>query len=207
MNGTTDIRALREAFRSGLDADRSPECPDSEDLAELAVGTLSGGQRAAVADHLLRCAPCLRDYQLLRRLHLEAEPAPKPARRPVMMALAASVVAAISLSLVLSTGLVIDEPRPPGTYRSTVESVVPADGAVVDEAPSELRWSTGVAAATVRLYDEAALVIFEVEAQDGIIVLPPAIRADLDVGASYFWTVERNDSLDGPYWFRIDQRD
>lgn len=66
-------RQLREAYAKILSdralADRSGCIPPPK-LHDLAVGRVSGDERLKLLDHVMGCGACLREYELLRAIHL-----------------------------------------------------------------------------------------------------------------------------------------
>ena len=66
-------RHLRKAYARILSdralTDRSG-CVSPSMLLELAVGRISGEPRLELLDHVMRCGACLREFELLRAIHL-----------------------------------------------------------------------------------------------------------------------------------------
>jgi hypothetical protein len=53
-------------------------CPTSDELAAYQQGTLNGGQRASIAEHLKDCPHCTREFTLVEQLSREALPGRSP---------------------------------------------------------------------------------------------------------------------------------
>jgi hypothetical protein len=64
---------LREAYARILSdralTDRSG-CLSPSKLLDLAVGRVSGNERPEHLDHVMGCGACLREFELLRAIHL-----------------------------------------------------------------------------------------------------------------------------------------
>lgn len=116
-----DDATIRSAYRSAADrrgSDRAG-CPPAEVVQQLATASAHGDASAEAFDHVMACRACQGEYELLRALHLgtaQAAPArpPRPARRWVPAALAAStMIAAVALGAYLRStsdrGSAVDE--------------------------------------------------------------------------------------------------
>jgi hypothetical protein len=138
---------LQEAYAAGRTAPRNDHPPD-EEWERLALGEMNAFERAALIDHVVRCASCGDVYRGVKELEEGARafdpgvPRPKPVAAPWRPAwyggLAAAAVLLVALMLPSWRG---DAP-PPDTVRSA-PVITPAPVApvgVVSSVPRELRW-------------------------------------------------------------------
>jgi hypothetical protein len=75
-----DLMAWRQAYRS-LQDPGSPGCPPEDRLITFVLHEPPRAERAALADHIVRCRRCTSLYQLLLRVrydHTVVWPAPAP---------------------------------------------------------------------------------------------------------------------------------
>lgn len=210
MNDDPNIEQLRTAYVAGLDRGQSA-CPPREQLAALAADSITGTERHELADHMLCCAHCLRDYQLLRELNQEVMGAGRRSWQRPAIAVAATLAVALALGLFLGT----DRralPEATTTLRTSAATVTPADGATLTTAPTRLSWSNAwPGPSQIRLYDEHANLLADLAVRkDQTARLPDPLRARLTNGR-FFWTVEPatagavQGTVRGPYWFTIDR--
>ena len=172
---------LRDEPPGRLPGDRSAHRahPDSETLVRAAEGALHADEREAVAAHLETCALCAGDV----RVAFDALGAPSlPERRGIPGAWLA--VAAVA---VLAAGAAVLFTRSPGHptsgergVPSALHRTVPANGAAVETATSELAWEDAPAAEeyTLLLYDaESRLLWTSPSSKSPRATLPPDVRS------------------------------
>ena len=124
---------------------------------------------------------------------------------------------AIAATLIVGFFLVFNSsrvppPEPDSSIRGTAVAVVPVHQATIDELPTLFRWpaQAGATGYRVILRDANAVSVWRSDsAARNEIVIPDNVRDQLDVGATYLWTVDIEGvpgqrSL-GPWWFRIDR--
>lgn len=180
--------ALRRAFREGLagQAGRT-DCPPPEALAALVVGEGDELGRLAVLDHVMSCAACHRDFELLRAVE-RAGPADTH-QKARTWALAASVV----LALGAGTWFLRGELARPG--EDTVRGgsggfslVSPAPGAAAGH-PVTLRWHAVPDAQSyaVELLAADGAPVHAWTTTDTVVVVADSIP--LDAGRDYAWWV------------------
>lgn len=66
-----DLKTLYQE-RTARSARQRLECPSPELLHQAATGTLGGRERERVTDHVVVCADCAREYQLVHRVEVWA---------------------------------------------------------------------------------------------------------------------------------------
>jgi hypothetical protein len=186
-------------------------CPDGEALAALATGEVPAEERLALADHVAGCAACASDFRLLRELHEEARRTPMPeiTRRPVRRRpwLRAGLAAAL---LVGVATLASRHEGPVDGVRGALVAAVPADGVVLETAPTELSWppELGARGYRVKLFQGDGQPAWESETLAAASTpVPGAVREQVAAGGSWYWTVEVEGPAQrrrlGPFWFRL----
>lgn len=166
------------------------QCPPVDDLRRL-VGREGGeADRITTLDHVMTCAECRRDFELLRVVR-EARDRDPGIRGPRigsrLLALAASVAVLFGVGFVwqLNRGARTDIPR---GGESEFLLVGPAGTLVVGE-PVEFTWRAAANAVRYRLeiLDTAGALVFDASTVDTTIALDPADV--LRVGEDYRWWV------------------
>lgn len=145
--------ALRRAYQAGLSPPKRErgDCPSPEGLNALVNREGDEASRLAVLDHVMSCAACRRDFELLRAVHVAGRSRPTWRYQP--LALAASIALLVGLGgAALWTRLA---PTGRDTLRGSgaqVELIQPAGGAVITP-PLVLVWQpvTGARAYTAEL--------------------------------------------------------
>lgn len=180
--------ALRRAYREGLAGQATrTDCPTPEALAALVAGDGDEEARLAVLDHVMSCAACHRDFELLRAVE-HARPSAVP-QRARTWALAASVALALGVGTWMLRGQIgrpAEDTVRGGSSGFTLVS--PAPGVAADR-PVTLRW---------RAVPEAQSYAVELLAADGTpvhawtttdttVLIADSIQ--LDPGADYAWWV------------------
>lgn len=200
----TDDAALRDAYRE-LMAARAPRdrsaCPSPETLLAVVERRGDEASRLATLDHVMRCADCRRDFDLLRAaaasareagegdagadaptLHVVRGGAGTARRFPMRtFAVAAGLVVAVGVGL-LSWHPGVQQPLLRGDEH-TVVLLAPearADGGAL------LRWRTvpGAAAYRVEVFTPAGRTVVADTVSDSTFVLPAA-----DVNGEMRWMV------------------
>ena len=183
---------LRDAYRA-LQEPGSERCPSDDDLAALAVGELEPARRDALADHVTGCRPCSENAAILLETHAEAAPRlpAGPSRRVVWIA------AALFALMVSGTVIVVRSARREEAFRAASPAVAaavePAEGARLSSPPVAFRWppSAGAERYRLKVFTSAGDVLWEADAgTDHAIAVPEGVRARVEAGRSYFWTVE-----------------
>jgi hypothetical protein len=119
------------------------------------------------------------------------------------MRLAAALVLLLGGGLLLRVALPPQAglPAPPerGTVRSAAIEGLTPDGAV-PEPPAELRWNPapGASGYRVRLLGVDDRVLWDARVATPLVELPDELRARLDAGVSYPWTVDALDASGNP---------
>ena len=126
----------------------------------------------------------------------------------VPFAAAAGLVIVAFVFVRPDTGTVVS---PVTTVRgTTVEDVIPAHRDTIAEAPRQFQWpaQTGATGYRVTLRDANADSVWSGDfVTDSTVVVPDVIRAGLNSGTTYLWTVDVEGPVEkavlGPYWFRV----
>ena len=181
----------------------SEKCPESETFRKIAQGQAGRREREAVADHLLGCADCAKQYLTLGELASWVEettasrlPSVESRRRrfPAWAAAAAAgLVLAGGLAIVVRTG----SRRPPAVSqergpRSSADAVAPPDRARLTEIPSELTWTplTGAEAYEVTVYDFESTPLWQSPTlREPRVSLPDSVRRRMSGGGVFYWRV------------------
>ena len=162
--------ALRAAYARAMPKPRSAEratCPTPDALISLVQRTGDETTRLATLDHTMACAACQREFELLRAIDAAEHREPGASRRtlrwqrPLMLALAASLVLAIGLG----PGRNWLADRQPDTLRgeaSAITVIGPDPGATIGGDTATLAW---------RSVPEATRYTVEVLTSDGTVRL------------------------------------
>jgi hypothetical protein len=193
----TDDAALREAYRE-LMAARAPrnrsDCPAPEALLALVERTGDETARLATLDHVMRCADCRRDFDLLRTAVASAEQAAagetpalhvvrgggrSPARRFPLR----SVAVAAGLVVAVGVGLLSWHPgtRQP-LLRGEANTIVLLAPEQRPDGSALLRWRTvpGAAAYRVEVFAPNGRTVVADTVSDSTFVLPaPEVSSQL----------------------------
>jgi hypothetical protein len=105
-----DLAAWRQAYRS-LQTPGSPSCPPEDRLIALVLHEPSCAERAALADHIVRCRRCTDLYQLLLRVRHD--------RRETRPALAPPEAAAPADGIIENNSKRVEKQTPASPQRST----------------------------------------------------------------------------------------
>jgi hypothetical protein len=163
---------LRDIYTRSLT--RRADCPAPEALIALVTRTGGEDSRLATLDHVMSCASCRQDFELLRSIHAAEEASAgatgvRP-RRPLVPWLAAAVV-------VLAAGtLTLVELRQPA---SPVRGPANADIALVGDLNGMLTWHAvpDVVRYEVEIVDASGQTIFHSRTTDTTASLPPSLPA------------------------------
>lgn len=204
-----DLEVWRRSWQAEMPAGDAA-CPSDETLAALALGEIEGAERAALADHVAGCRRCAESFRTLVDLDREAERLRRRRRVPRAAWAAAAAVAVVALTGALWLGSGREErPAADSARRAAPAAAVqPAADAVLDRPPESFAWPrhAGATGYRVRLYDEAAVLIWE-SPEVSTASVPLADPPPLEAGGAFFWTVEVGGPAArarlGPYWFRI----
>ncbi|MDZ7632113.1 MAG: hypothetical protein U5K74_12415 [Gemmatimonadaceae bacterium] len=180
------LRRLVRARMHDVPATRR-DCPSPEALQSAATAPSGDASQFAVVEHVTTCAPCRRDFDLLRTAHAAAPPARQVTIPRWIPALAAAAVIAV-VSIVALDGT-DDAVRGDGERaQPTVELLPPTQRAN----GLTLRWHSVPEAVTYRVEvtDDAGTVAFSTETPDTTVVAPVPRDAALR------WSVEAR-LLDG----------
>jgi hypothetical protein len=192
--------ALKAAYRTAtlscpLQGDG---CPSADEIAATARGELEPAQRERMLAILGNCTRCASLVQVAAELQTPAvsRPRPRPGAWPWLGAGAAAVLA---LVLIAPWRSPVPEPT-----RGELVAIEPAPNAVLDAAPTQLRWQAiANVPCRVTLRSEAAEVVVQsASVIDGRYVLDEATRARLAPGG-YLWTVDCGANRLGPFGFAV----
>lgn len=198
--GTAELRRLYALLGS------DDQGPSDDDLLALIAGRLQGAEKNRVLEQLVESPDAVARYRLLLEIRDRAPAGRGSGVSRRNWAVAAALLAALSLSL-LFIPAPVEEPR----LRGSASAAHPAGMAKLMAPPERLSWPVpdGDSRAEVRvsMYDEAANPVWATVAEaQGNYVLTQAERLALADGGVYFWTVENSRGEEyGPYWFRIDE--
>lgn len=168
-------------------------CPEPAEIASLAAGDGPEARRLALLDHVMSCAACRREFDLLRAVDEAGEVSggtqrTHPAGRSfVPTALAASVALAVGAGVVFNMGREESDVFRGGAD-AAVLLVAPTQGDVIDF-PARFTWRTVAGARNYELeiLDAGGNVVFDAETADTVHVV--AATALLRPGRDYQWWV------------------
>jgi hypothetical protein len=184
---------LRRAYQAAVAA-RPPgreECPAPEALSALVAREGSEAERLALLDHVMSCAACRREFELLRSVHVASRPRSTWRFQP--LALAASIALLVGLGgAALWTRLV---PSGTDTFRGSgaqVELVRPTAGSVVSP-PLILAWQplSGTRTYTVELLATDGRLVRSWTTADTAITLSDSGSPQLPAGDYAWWVRAR----------------
>jgi hypothetical protein len=183
-----DDDALRRLVRTHTTAAPATRehCPTPEVLQDAATTPRDTEAHRAVLEHVATCAPCRRDFDLLRTAHLAAPAVVRAAMPRWIPALAAAaVIAVVSLVAIRSNEDVV---RGAPNRATTVQLLAPLRVA----SGTQLQWRAVPQAVSYRVEvtDNEGNLAFSTETADTVTIA--ATRAD----ASLRWSVEAR-LLDG----------
>ncbi len=183
-----DDETLRRLVRSHTDnvpASRE-HCPSPEALQSAATTPLGDAQQRIVLEHVATCAPCRRDFDLLRTAHAAAPLASRAAiPRWVPALAAAALIVVVSLVAFRDTDTVVRGGERAGTGVVLLPPTRTTDGVT-------LRWGAVSQAVSYRVEvtDSEGNVAFSSETPDTLLVAPSL------QGTALRWSVEAR-LLDG----------
>ncbi len=103
---TVNDSDLRSDYQRALEHRRGPDrhaCPSVEAIEALVEGSGAESQRLATLDHVMSCAACQREFELLRAIGAAGRPR-RTALQPRTYALAAAVVLVVGASIFYALG-------------------------------------------------------------------------------------------------------
>lgn len=165
-----DDAPLRAAYARAMTArgaDRAG-CPAPEALRDLATSTVVAESDAGAFDHVMSCAACRDEYELLRSIHRAGAQAPAVrARRWTPLALAATMLLAVGLG----SAILLRRDGMRG-IADAVQLVTP--GRVAPGEPLPLAWHPvdGATAYRAELLDEVGAPLFSTTTGDTAVVVP-----------------------------------
>ena len=178
-------RELRNAYAT-LVSDRLPDrtaCPAPERLRALVERVGPEPDRLETLDHVMACADCRAEFDLLRAL---AEARPAPLRRWAM-----PLAAAATITFLVSAGLLWRAVDPAGSeavLRGDAEptQLIAPNGSLEGAAPRFI-WRSAGAGARYRLevFTPAGDPVFSLRLADTTAALPDSVR--LQRGQDYHW--------------------
>jgi uncharacterized protein YbaR (Trm112 family) len=170
-----------------IDATR---CVSPEDLLGLVRREGPEDRRLEVLDHVMACPECRKELELLQAIEAAgaamAEPSPARSwsRRWLPLALAASVVLALGISLAVRQRVPDDINR---GGAASIQLVAP-DAEVAAAQPIAFTWHplSGAGRYRLELLDSSDAVVFSTETSDTTLLLP---AGRLRAGGTYRWWV------------------
>lgn len=205
----TDER-LRELYQHAVDARTSgprAECPAPERILALVRREGDEQARLRTLDHVMSCGDCMRELELLRAIETTGTRSAGPGavtkrataiswRRAVPLALAASLVVAVGISLRQRT----TDGRSDDVARGSAASLVVHGGSDVtvrraDSLTIAWRPVAGASRYVVEILDDAGRAVFTQRGSDTLLVLRD-LRA-LAPGREYRWWVRTDDAGSG----------
>jgi hypothetical protein len=184
---------LREIYGSVMTSrseGRHSACPQPEALLDLVRREGSEQSRLAILDHVMSCADCRSEFDLLRSIELagaEGRGAAQPSRRWMApLALAASVLLAVVVGRYVMPGTPEGDVVRSGAEGGGVTLLAPPAEATTGS-PLLFAWHPIAGAGRYRLevMNAAGEVVLEAETADTAIVLHSA--ADLEPGEYQWW--------------------
>jgi hypothetical protein len=179
---------LQAAYRELL-RDRAVgrgECPAPEAIVALVERHGSELARLSTLDHVMNCAACKADFDLMRTI---AEGRPAPVRR-----ISVPLAAAAAVALVVSGTLVFSALRARNTGDGVARGV--ADGVELvsprgnsHDRPITFTWrkASGEARYALEVFTPAGDAVYSTEVADTAVVLPSTVS--LQTGTTYHWWV------------------
>jgi hypothetical protein len=186
-------RDLEETYARLLERDAPRDrdaCPTPEEMRDLVERSGPEAERLRVLDHVMACAHCRREFDLLRTV-ASARSRIRPPRRP-RMALAAAAV------LVLAAGGIFtwQMTGPPGGEEDALRTgaagvaIVAPEGAVAPDAASVLIWRAveGAVRYEIEVTDSEGRPVFAATTSDTTVLLPAENLPS--AGEDRIWWVE-----------------
>ena len=202
MNETNRLDRLRGHFHTGETPIATPNCLDAETIAALAEGSLPGGVRPQVLQHLATCACCRRavasvaealvDQPVTHEIEIVEGRASRWSRLTrigVPLAAAATV-----LVLLWSPASESGAPHRGGPSQGSGPTPIGPRGTV--ESAAQLEWTSvpGSDRYRVTLFGAQGSVLFETEIGDTVVTVPDSLR--FLCGQPYLWKVEARTGWD-----------
>lgn len=191
----TTEQLLRDAYQRAVDARRGDmrgDCVPAEALLDLVRRDGPEATRLATLDHVMACAPCREEFELLRSIERAGGAGIAEAVDRLRWRRYASIAAAASVVLAVAIGpgrRLISRDAPPmrgGEVR--IETVAPAAGATVSDRTARFVWRAvpGAHRYVLELLDGGGMVALTRETTDTAltVTLDPAIPA-----GDYTWWV------------------
>jgi hypothetical protein len=158
---------LRDIYTRALT--NRADCPPPEALVALVTRTGSEASRLATLDHVMACAQCKQDFELLRAIQAadQAQTQAARPRRSVALWLAAAVVVIAAGALAVTQ---LQRPNPVrGAPSADIALVGAANGSLVWRAvPDAVRYD-------VEIVDASGVTIFRARVADTTTTLPAAL--------------------------------
>jgi hypothetical protein len=181
------LRRLVRTQTGNVPATRD-DCPSPDALQTVATAPTGDTSQLAVLEHVATCAPCRRDFDLLRTAHTAAPAVARTTAMPrwVPALAAAAVIAVVSVVTIRSGDDVF---RGTQTGRPTVQLLTPARA----ESGMQLQWHAVAQAVMYRVEvtDQDGNLAFSAETADTVALAPNLLDA-----SSLRWSVEAR-LLDG----------
>jgi hypothetical protein len=177
-------------FYSG---DALSDHPSSEDLAAYVNGTLAGGGRDNLEEHLVKCRECRHDVTTARRLLRQQR---SPNRRlwlvPAVAAAALVLVVLPRLGPLSSREEAVRSGEGAGSsdVAATIKVVAPSNGSTIESRSVVFTWNSepGQPRYDLSLTDAEGRELWSAQTTDTTLTLPNTVS--LDRGRTYFWTVD-----------------
>ena len=183
------LRAIYGDVMTSRARSRTPACPEPEAIFALVRREGSEETRLATLDHVMSCADCRAEFDLVRSIQLagaDAGAAARPGRRWMApLALAASVLLAVLVGRYALPGAPEREVVRSGEKDRLTLLAPPTD--VITGSPILFAWHPIEGAGRYRLevMNAGGEVVLEAETADTAIVLQSA--ADLEPGEYQWW--------------------
>lgn len=178
---------LRTAYADAIAARASEarvSCPAAESMQALVERTAPEADRLATLDHIMQCAHCTTEFELLRALR-EGRPAPRVSL-PLRW-LAAAAIAGLVLTSTLVWRRNGEDDRPMRDSASALVIHSPSD-AVAPEAARTLIWGSAPGASRYLVeFMSGDSVLYSAELRDTVLSLPDTVGTH--AGAQYGWWV------------------
>ena len=230
--------SLRDLYVVATTTEDRDDCLSAETLTAVATREATEVERDRALDHIATCSHCAQELRTLRTLKpwarevvrelpLSTRPtlvpeggpsslAPPTARRatswPRQALLAAGLAAVVLGGFFFGQSASQSADPRRDVLRGTAEATVrPAPDARLHEAPSLFTWvpEQGATSYRLRLFDAGARTLWESRASaETFAKLPADVRANLQPGRSFLWTVEIRGDVQtqtaGPFWFHLE---
>ncbi len=181
--------ALRRAYQTGISTRTKgrAQCPSPETIRALVAREGAETERLALLDHVMSCAACRHEVELLRAVHVASRV--RPARRFQALALAASVAVLLGIGgTAVWLKIASSDADALRGNEGQVELIRPAAGAQVTS-PTILAWQavTSARSYTVEVLTPDGKLIRSWDTPDSTLTISTSGPSAISSGAYAWW--------------------